>query len=276
MTDTGSSDTALRAAVAHRAAAEGGGTVASFGDQLGVEAKSSAIDLVTDADHAAQAVVVDRIRAAYPDDPVVGEEDDERTVDTVPADGPAWVVDPIDGTRNFVRRLPYWGTAVAAVRSGDPVAAATALPAVETTYVADGERTVRNGRPVSVTDETDPETAAVALTWWWPRDERTPEAAGYREAVTRFSKALRVVCSQATLAAVADGGLDGAFTNRTPPPWDTLAGVAMIRQAGGRVTDLDGERWTHGSPGLVVSNGEEPIHEDLLAAARAAQDAADQ
>ncbi len=69
---------------------------------------------------------------------------------------------------------------------------------------------------------------------------------------------------------VASGAIEAAITNRRPHPWDTVAGVFMIRQAGGRVTDLEGNRWRCGADGLVASNGS--IHEEALAAARAIEE----
>jgi 3'-phosphoadenosine 5'-phosphosulfate (PAPS) 3'-phosphatase len=67
------------------------------------------------------------------------------------------------------------------------------------------------------------------------------------------------------LARLAAGELDGVFTNVDAHPWDTIAGVHLVRQAGGRVTDLDGERWRHDAVGLVASNG--GVHDAVLAAA---------
>jgi myo-inositol-1(or 4)-monophosphatase len=76
----------------------------------------------------------------------------------------------------------------------------------------------------------------------------------------------RFGCAQLGLAMVASGALEGITTNLRANPWDTVAGVHMIRQAGGQVTDLEGERWRHDSEGLVASNG--AVHDELLEAAR--------
>ncbi|MCL7418300.1 MAG: inositol monophosphatase, partial [Halalkalicoccus sp.] len=80
----------------------------------------------------------------------------------------------------------------------------------------------------------------------------------------------RFGCAQATLSLVADGGLDGALSDVRPNPWDTVAGVHLLRNAGGRATDIEGERWRHDSTGLVVSNGH--VHETVLDAVRTARD----
>jgi myo-inositol-1(or 4)-monophosphatase len=205
------------------------------------------------------------VEDAFPGETVVGEEEDTPKV--VPESGAAWVVDPIDGTNNYVRHLPVWATSVAAVVDGAAVGAATVLPAVGEAYVADPGSAARGDRPLRVSEETDPEAATVAPTMWWAMDRRDEYAAATGELVRRFGDMRRLGCAQATLAHVAEGALEGAVTNVSTNPWDTVAGVFLVRQAGGQVTDLDGERWRPDSRGLVASNGH--LHGELLAAARA-------
>jgi myo-inositol-1(or 4)-monophosphatase len=259
-------DTAERAELAECAARDGAAVaLESFRTGIDVETKSSETDVVTEADRAAQRRVLERIARTYPDDPVVGEEEDE--LKAVPREGASWVVDPIDGTNNYVRNVPTWATAVAAVVDGEPVGAATVLPALGDVYTADGDGAYHDGEPISVSDRTDPRACTVSPTLWWGHDRRDEFAAAAREAVHRFGDSRRFGCAQATLAYVAAGALDGAFSNVRSNPWDTVGGVHLIRRAGGTVTDLDGERWTHRSTGIVASNGR--IHDEVLAAARA-------
>jgi myo-inositol-1(or 4)-monophosphatase len=254
-----------RAEVAERAARAGAAVAAGrFREAIDVETKANKTDYVTQADRDAQAAVVESLAAAAPDDPVVGEE--EETLDEVPAEGRAWVVDPIDGTNNYVRGMPTWATSVAAVEGGEPVAGASVLPALDDAYVVGADGVRRNGQPVAVSERTDPETFAVVPTFWWEMDHRGEYARACEAIVSRFADLRRPGCAQATLAMVADGGFEGAITNRHTNPWDTLAGVAMVRAAGGVVTDLHGDGWRHDSEGLVASNGE--AHDVLLEAAQ--------
>ena len=254
-----------RVAVARRAA-EAGAAVAveRFRTGIDVEHKSGKTDVVTAADRDAQTAVTEAIREAYPDDAVVGEEDD--ALKRVPATGDVWVIDPIDGTNNYVRDTRLWGTAVAAVRDGTPVAGAMNMPALGDEYWTDGERTYRNGDRVSVSGRDDPEACAVTPTMWWDFDARDQYRRACRAIVDRFGDLRRMGCAQAELAGVAEGSLDGVVTNIRAHPWDTLAGVAMVRAAGGRVTDLNGESWRYDSIGLVASNGR--VHGAVLDAAR--------
>ncbi|WP_281194183.1 inositol monophosphatase [Halorubrum sp. F4] len=254
-----------RAAVAERAA-RAGARVASdaFRTDIAVETKGED-DVVTEADRAAQRTTIEAIRESFPDDAVVGEEADARK--RVPDEGPAWVIDPIDGTHNFVRGIRVWGTAVAAVVDGEPVAAATVCPALDDVYTADADGAYRNGQPLRVSDVDDPRRGTVDPTLWWDHDAREEYANACEAIVTRFGDMRRLGAAQVVLPTVAAGGLEGTISNLRANPWDSVAGVFMIRQAGGRVTDLEGNRWRHDSVGLVASNGR--LHDEVLAAARA-------
>ncbi|MUV89656.1 inositol monophosphatase [Halapricum sp. CBA1109] len=258
-------DEADRRATARAAAARGGEiALEAFRTDLAVETKDGKTDVVTRADREAQRAVVERIREAFPEDIVVGEENDARS--TVPQSGAAWVIDPIDGTNNYVRGLRSWATSVAAVVDGRPVAAASVCPALGDTYEAGPAGAFRDGERLWVSDRSDPETFTVAPTIWWPFDRREEYAAAADAIVSRFGDLLRLRCAQVTLAQVAAGGVDAAITNVDTNPWDTVAGVFMVESAGGTVTDLDGEPWTAASTGLVASNGQ--CHETVLDAAR--------
>ncbi|SDR42785.1 inositol monophosphatase family protein [Natronobacterium texcoconense] len=254
-----------RAAVAVDAAAAGADVAAdSFRGDLEVDSKDGETDLVTQADRDAQVAVAEEIRAAFPDDPIVGEEDEE--LKAVPEEGPAWIVDPIDGTNNYVAGIRAFGTAVAAVVDGEPVAGASVFPALSDTYRVGPAGAFRNGEPLSVSDRTDPGVSTACPTFWWDFDQRDQYGNAARALVDRFADVRRFGCAQLELAMVASGALEGAVTNLQANPWDTVAGVALVRAAGGTVTDLEGERWRHDSTGLVASNG--GVHDELLEAAR--------
>ncbi|MDQ2072282.1 inositol monophosphatase [Haloarcula sp. H-GB4] len=269
-------DASHRAAVAERAA-RAGGVVAreQFRGDLSVESKANKNDLVTETDRDAQRQVVTTIRAEFPGDRFLCEEDlstlagpevdrDVEGVDSVPDSGSVWVIDPIDGTANYVRGMRLWGTSVSAVVDGEPVASVTYLPSYGDLYAAGPESVTRDGTELSVSGRTDPETFAVAPVGWWDRDDRDEFGRLCSAVGDRFGDIRRLGSFQATLAHVADGALEGLVCTRSMAPWDTLAGVHMVRQAGGTVTDLNGEPWTHDSDSVVASNGE--AHEAFVAA----------
>jgi len=274
-------DSLHRAALAERAARAGGVVARNrFREALAVETKSSKNDVVTEVDSDAQSQVVATVREAFPDDRFLCEEElvsrsgpeavetEPTPVDSVPETGTAWVVDPIDGTANFVRGLRTWATSVAAMADGETVGAATYMPSMGDLYASGPETATRDGTTLAVSERTDPETFAVTPVGWWELDDRAEFGQLCTAVVERFGDMRRIGSFQATLAFIADGALDGAICPTPTYPWDTLAGVHMVRRAGGRVTDLDGEPWTHDSVGLVASNGE--AHDELVAAANAA------
>lgn len=264
------SDAQRRAAVAEQAARAGGDFAREqFRSALDVETKANENDLVTATDREAQERVLARICEAYPSDTLVGEEDalppgtdtDAEIRKSVPDSGATWIVDPIDGTANFVRGTRFWTTSVAAVVDTRTVGSATYLPAQGDIYTAGPAGVRRSGATISVSDRTDPGTFAVGLIGWWPSGRGDRDAL-FRASAERFGDLRRLGSMQGTLALVADGGLEGAFMPAEPHPWDAIAGVHLIRQAGGTATDVHGDRWTPASEGLVVSNG--AAHESLL------------
>lgn len=269
----------LRAAMAERAA-RAGGVVArkQFRESLDVETKADKNDLVTETDRDAQRQVIATIRQEFPNATLVCEEEssppgpeDVDLAEGVPESGNAWVVDPIDGTSNYVRGIRFWGTSIAAVSDGEPVAAATYLPAEEDIYTAGPESVSLNDSSMAVSERADPETFAVGLIGWWPSKQSRAYADLFRAASERFGDTRRLGSLQGVLALVAAGSLDGAFMPTTPHPWDSIAGAHLIRRAGGTVTDIHGDEWTYEAEGLVVSNGR--AHEEFLDVARAGIDA---
>lgn len=262
---TGSTDDD-RATVAERAARAGGDVaLETFRTGIAAEQKASKTDLVTQADRDSQETVSEVIEGTYPGEPIVGEEGERAK--TVPEEGPAWVIDPIDGTNNYVRGVRLWTTSVAATMDGEPIAAANVMPALGDAYRADEDRAMLDGVDLSVSERSDPTAAIVALTAWQGSSRPDVYTTLWGELARRFGDLRRYGSAQTTLSYVASGALEAAFTNTDPNPWDTLAGVHLIRRAGGRVTDLDGDRW-QGTGGFVASNGERRIHDAALDAAQ--------
>ncbi len=258
------SDATRRSAVAERAARAGGvGAQGSFRTGIEVDTKAHKNDVVTDADRDAQRQVIGTIIDEFPDAQFVCEEDsvpidadDVALLDSVPETGDVWVVDPIDGTANYVRGIRFWATSVAAIVDGRTTAATTYLPAEQDIYTAGPESVTHNGDRMTVSGRADTDTFCVGLIGWWPLHDGRQASRLFRTAADRFGDVRRMGSMQGMLALVASGSLDAAFMPETPHPWDALAGVELIRRAGGVATDIDGNPWSDGSAGLVVSNGE--------------------
>jgi len=248
-----------------KTAAVSAGEVALGKFRHGVEVgtKDGKTDYVTEADRLAQEAAVKAIEAERPEDTVVGEEGDAEK--HVPEEGVCWVIDPVDGTSNFVGGTPIWASSVALVADGEPVAAANYMSALGDLYVADDELR-RNGDRVRVSETTDHDVFKIVPTVWWEYDRRDEFAEVSRRIVTHFGDLLRVGSAQTALSMLASGALEGVVTNVDVNPWDSVAGVQMVRCGGGTVTGVDGERWTTDSAGLVASNGKE--HEAVLETVR--------
>jgi len=249
-----------------REAADSGAEVACqyFRTGIGNEYKRDQMDPVSRADQEAQDRIVAVLSERDPTAAIVGEENDARK--TVPASGSAWVVDPIDGTNNFLRDNRLWGVSLARTVDGEPVAAATALPAMGDTYVAGADGVERNGHERTVSDCSDPSSLIAAPIFGLKQRDRDDYDAVTGYIHHELGDLRRLGSGQTSLAMVACGEIDVAISTVHMTAWDTVAGAHMVRAGGGRVTDLAGERWRHDSDSLIATNGE--IHEEVLTALR--------
>lgn len=261
------SDHVQREQVAVRAGQRGGQEAISlFQTDLTVESKADDKEVtepseaVTKADRAAQDEVVEEIERSFPEDTIIGEE--SETKQKVPEEGVGWLIDPIDGTYNYVRGLSHWATSIAVVEDEDPVVAVNELPVLGDTYVAGPDGVERNGEQITVSDRTLPEAATVAPVVIPPLGERGSYATGVARIVEEFGNIRRYGSAQVTLSLVAAGEIEGMIGTINPHPWDTVAGAFLVEQAGGTVTDIHGEPWSHDSPGIIASNGH--IHDELI------------
>jgi myo-inositol-1(or 4)-monophosphatase len=231
-----------------------------FGDAVAIEHKGE-IDLVTEADRAAETLAIDAIRAERPDDRMLAEE---RGADGEGATRVRWIIDPLDGTTNFARALPWFAVSIAAEVAGQLVAGAIHVPMVDELFtVARGAGAQLNGRPIAVSAVPRLERAFLAT--GFPYDIRSnPD--NNLDHFARFSlRALAVRRPGAAaidLAYVACGRFDGFWELRLKP-WDAAAGGLLILEAGGRITGIDGgASWLH-APGICASNGH--VHDEMLA-----------
>jgi len=226
-------------------------------------------DVVTDADFAAQQIIVDVIHGRHPDHGFLTEEEDTALT----TEGPiTWIIDPLDGTTNFSRRIPTFCVSVAAVRRGQDATGGDWEVLSGAIYdpmrgemfsAAAGHGCRLNGRPVHVSNATDMSEAVIALDWSHSRMLRQRALNtlnGFAHQVTT----IRAAGSAAlTLAWVAAGRLDG-YLNFSLKQWDVAAGSLLIQEAGGRFSGTRGQAWDWlaDSGGCVASNGR--LHAQLL------------
>ncbi|HOT49411.1 MAG TPA: inositol monophosphatase [Candidatus Hydrogenedentes bacterium] len=232
-------------------------------DRVGVQSKGNPNDLLTEADLGVQDLIVEGIRNCFPGDAIAAEE---RDFAHAPADRDArcWVIDPIDGTQNFVRGFfPMFGISIAFVRGGMAVAAGVALPISGGCFLAErGAGSFRDECRLRVSDVASASVARVEVDFSGP-----PERA---ETLRRASRIIcgagQIRCACATvvsLCQIAAGEMDG-FVHVALHPWDYAAAQLIVEEAGGRATRLDGRPLGvfDGGKGALLSNGH--IHPELL------------
>jgi myo-inositol-1(or 4)-monophosphatase len=224
------------------------------------DTKSSPTDVVTQADRDSEALIRSLITARRPHDGFLGEEGGT----TGGTSGVRWIIDPIDGTVNFLYGLPQYAVSIAAEVEGDVVAGVVLNAATGVEYVATPGDPRRDGVPISVADPTPLDRRLVITGFSYEVAKRTVQA----EAVARLLPVVRDVrrlgSSALDLCYVADGKAD-AYVEEGVHLWDYAAGGFIATQAGARATILRG---AYGTPAMVAA----PAHgyDEFLAAVTAA------
>ena len=222
-------------------------------------------DLVTAADRAAEERIVERLRAAYPGHAIVAEESGRQGGEG--RAGPQWVVDPLDGTANYVHGIPMWAVSVALLEGDEPVVGVVVDPVREEwftavtgegAWVGDGNG---DGRRMAVST-ADPSAGILATGFPFRRREETERYLdAFGELFGRVSDMRRAGSAALDLAYVAAGRLEG-FWEIGLRRWDIAAGELLVTEAGGRVSDWRGGE-DHRTTGWIAA-GSPPAHDLLL------------
>ena len=248
--------------VAIRAARAGADIVqAGFFQQLETEMKS-AVDPVTQIDHAAEEAIRQSIAGHFPDDRFLGEEgggDDWHT-------GRIWIVDPLDGTVNFVHRLPQVAVSVALWDHGKPLVGVIVDVARNDEFVAvSGEGASLNGESIHVSDTATLEQSLVSTGFPYDRREHARAYLRVVEEVMLNSQGTRRLGSAALdLAWLAAGRYDAYWEHggaQGVKPWDVAAGMLLVTEAGGTYTNESGELNQLEARAHVATNGK--VHDEL-------------
>lgn len=261
---------ARRRAVAEAVALEAAAILVRHRGRLTDVAWKGAVDLVTAADRESEAFIVRALADAFPEDLVVAEEGGGA--------GPAgadfvWYVDPLDGTTNFVHGLPHFAVSLGAAYRGELAVGVIHAPALHlptaphelgvTWSAATSLGATRNGRGVHVSALTELGRTLVATGFPYDRRAHAHALAARVERALCHCLCLRRLGSAALdLAQVADGTF-GVFWEERLKPWDIAAGVVIVREAGGVVSDLQGGDGFLASGDVLASNGH--LHTTFLA-----------
>lgn len=236
---------------------------------VAVESKGRRRELVTAADRAAEHIVVGGLQALYPDHGVLAEEG-VLTTQGKPSNESdwLWIVDPLDGTTNFVHGIPFYCVAIALAYKGVPVVGVVHAPALGETFVATkGGGAIRryaDGREQALQVSPTAEFADALLATGFSYNRNEPgcdDNTGNIARILPHCRDLRRLGSaELDLCLVASGQFDG-YWERYLAPYDVAAGAVIVREAGGVVTDFaNGEDWLFGDS-MLASNG--ALHDEL-------------
>jgi myo-inositol-1(or 4)-monophosphatase len=216
-----------------------------------IDTKSSGTDLVTEMDRASEALIVAGILAARPDDGIVGEEGTDRAGTS----GVRWIIDPLDGTTNYVYGHPGFGVSIAvqvlgAGRRDGPAGAPAAAPVTVAGCVVDpvhdacftarrGGGAARNGEPITCSEQTDLAHALVGTGFAYQAERRRRQAEVLTTVLPAVRDIRRMGAAAVDLCSVACGRLDAYFESGLAV-WDLAAGALIAAEAGALVGDLHG------------------------------------
>jgi myo-inositol-1(or 4)-monophosphatase len=230
---------------------------------LDVQSKSTPTDAVTVMDGAAERVILDGLAQERPDDAVMTEESADRPGSS----SVTWLVDPLDGTVNYLYGLPQYAVSIAAEVNGELVAGVVVDVARGLEYAATlgGGATV-NGRPLACTQQTDPALSLIATGFSYESLRRGAQATTLTLVLPVVRDIRRFGSAALDLCAVAAGTVDGYY-EAGMQPWDWAAGALIAREAGARVEGLGGK-----PPGAYTTLAANPVlfsalHDLLIAAA---------
>lgn len=234
------------------------GRLAHFMREEGLDAfqKTSVSDLVTAADRAAESRIVETLAEERPDDGVLGEEGATREGSS----GRTWVIDPVDGTYNFVAGLDWWCSAIALLDGDDLVLGAVHHPATGRTFVGGPDLpTTVNGVPVEPLADRPLETACVT-TYLHPPEYDGEVGAAFSRMVGAAATLRMLGSASMDATAIAQGSLH-VRCQHSLPPWDELPGAALILGAGGAARRIEaaGVTWYAAGAARCVADVERAL-----------------
>jgi myo-inositol-1(or 4)-monophosphatase len=220
-------------------------------------------DLVTEADVASQRAIQQLIADSFPEHGFLGEEGDPPN-GKVSCNQPfRWIVDPLDGTTNYVHQFPGFSVSVALEHEGELIVGAVFDPLTEECFLATkGKGTFLNGEPISVSYCELLNNALVAASFSANVDAESAEIARFLAVLVECQALRRLGSAALNLAYVAAGRLD-AYWATSVKTWDVAAGVLLVREAGGIVTGIDGGEFDLSRPTFAAA-ATDGLHRELL------------
>jgi myo-inositol-1(or 4)-monophosphatase len=232
---------------------------ARFNSGFRIDNKEGINNLVTEVDHASEALIMDRIKAEYPDHFILSEETGE-----IRTDSPfKWIIDPIDGTVNYANGIPICCVSIGLEHEGKMIMGAVYNPFMEEFFFAEkGAGATLNGKSIRVSDKQNVlESCLVTGFPYSYLDTPNSPLDVFGRLIRRGVPVRRLGSAAIDLCWVAAGRFDGFYEHKLQA-WDSAAGFLMVEEAGGRVSDFEGRPYSPYQPHIVATNGK--IHDNLL------------
>ncbi|MBP7671205.1 inositol monophosphatase [Candidatus Gracilibacteria bacterium] len=230
-------------------------------------------DWVTNADGAVEEFIIQRIHSHFPDHGILAEESFANNIEELSKKEYVWIIDPIDGTKNYARQLPIYGISIAVFKnsshqqsknfhylSGELVAGAVYVPRLsELFYAEKGGGAFYNNKQITVSNTPTLKTSILAT--GFPPGDKTLSLKYFNKAAKHTAGIRRMGAASVDLCYTAAGRLDGFFEFALKP-WDIAAGALILSEARGQITDINGNPLDLFSGDLLATNG--LIHQETL------------
>ncbi|MES2430316.1 MAG: inositol monophosphatase family protein [Bacteroidota bacterium] len=230
-----------------------------FNGEFKISNKEGINNLVTEADHAAEKAIIDIIKNDYPDHFILSEEAGEIVTDSEYK----WIIDPIDGTVNFSNGIPICCVSIGLEHNGKMVMGAVYNPLMNEFYFAQkGFGATLNDKKISVSNKT--ELIKCCMVTGFPYsylDMPNGPLETFEKFIRKGVPVRRLGSAAIDLCWVAAGRFD-AFFEHSLSPWDSAAGYLMVEEAGGKVTDMEGNPYSPYQKKIIASNGK--VHDELV------------
>jgi myo-inositol-1(or 4)-monophosphatase len=242
---------------AEEAARRAGHILRAWSSKFTVREKSRS-NLVTEADEASQSAIYEFIHGRYPNHRFCGEEG----LSVEDSDSPyRWVIDPLDGTTNYVHGFPYYAVSIGLECRGEMIVGAIFDPVRDEMFMAArGEGSSLNRRPLRCSDIGELGQAMVIASLPVATSEHDQAVRRFLTVLPKAQTVQRTGSAALNLANVAAGRVDG-FWSTSLKPWDMAAGILLVEEAGGRISKIDGSPFRLEEPNLLATNG--AVHQQL-------------
>lgn len=230
-----------------------------YGNLEHVETKSGEIDLITEADHRSEEIIIEGIRKAFPDHHILAEE---SGLSVHHVSEFRWVIDPLDGTTNYAHTFPAFCISIGVEHAGRIILGAVYNPYYRELFFAErGGGAFLNEKPIHVSQTRDLSQSLVVTGFAYDRRERADYYLRFFRAFMMRCHGVRRIGSAALdMCFVACGRVEG-YWEENLKPWDTAAGWLIVEEAGGRVSDYSGGKFAIEKKQLLATNG--IIHDEM-------------